>query len=418
MAGIVRDGRVLVDVYVSGAVRDRATTLRGEGMHVEAVSARAPQRMVEGWLPLGALDDVAALDGTRAVVPVYPGILNTGGTLSEGDAAHRGPQARALGPTGAGIPVGIISGSINQRGAGVAGSQSTGDLPADVQILEDGASTTDEGRAMAEIVYDTHPDSQRSSSPQELAGRRAASDNIDALVAAGAKIIADDVTYLTEPFFQDGIIAQAADRAKANGTAYLRCRREPRATELGGNVHASVGLLPKRFRPRRGEDTRQTSRPFPSGQQLSVFVQWDDPFGAATNDFALDIYNANTSAFIGTIDSNNVASGVPARERGPNRQRSGTSFAMDDSPRRGERRHAAPEVDRQRGLHGSLPAEYPGTTGAIDPDAASARGALAVAAVRHNDAGLDTVESFSSRGPTVTRYLDRTVSGSPRRTYA
>ena len=56
---------------------------------------------------------------------------------------------------------------------------------------------------------------------------------------------------------------------------------------------------------------------------------------------------------------------------------------------------------------GSLPAEYPDTTGAINPDAASARGALAVAAVRHNDVGLDTVESFSSRGPTVTRYLDK-----------
>ena len=83
----MRDGRVLVDVYVKGAVRDRAAALRGEGMRVEALSARAPQRMVEGWLPLSALDDVAALDGTRAVVPVYPGILSTGSVLSEGDAS-------------------------------------------------------------------------------------------------------------------------------------------------------------------------------------------------------------------------------------------------------------------------------------------------------------------------------------------
>ena len=128
VAGIVRDGRVLVDVYVSGVVRNGAATLRAKGMHVEALSARAPQRMVEGWLPLSALDDVAALDGTRVVVPVYPGILNTGGTLSEGDAAHRGPQARALGPTGAGTPVGIVSDTINKRGSGVAGSQSTGEI--------------------------------------------------------------------------------------------------------------------------------------------------------------------------------------------------------------------------------------------------------------------------------------------------
>jgi hypothetical protein len=56
---------------------------------------------------------------------------------------------------------------------------------------------------------------------------------------------------------------------------------------------------------------------------------------------------------------------------------------------------------------GPLPAEFPAAA-AIDPDAASARGALAVAAVRHNDIGNDTAESFSSRGPTVTRFFGPT----------
>ncbi len=323
----MRDGRVLVDVYVSGAVRDRATTLRGVGMYVDALSARAPQRMVEGWLPLGALDDVAALDGTRAVVPVYPGILNTGGTLSEGDAAHRGPQARALGPTGAGIPVGIISGSINKRGAGVAGSQSTGDLPAGVQILEDGASTTDEGRAMAEIVYDTAPGLPKILFSTGIGGASSRVDSIDALVAAGAKIIADDVTHLTEPFFQDGIIAQAADRAKANGTAYLVAAGN-RARQSWEGTFTPVGLL-NDFEPGAATDTRQTIATVPSGQQLSVFVQWDDPLGAATNDFALDIYNESTSAFIGTIDSNNVVSGIPSENAVLTGSGAGTSFAME-----------------------------------------------------------------------------------------
>ena len=50
-----------------------------------------------------------------------------------------------------------MSDSINQRGTGVAGSQSSGDLPATVQILDEPGSGTDEGRAMAEVVYDTAP---------------------------------------------------------------------------------------------------------------------------------------------------------------------------------------------------------------------------------------------------------------------
>src|SRR4029079_4387699 len=57
-------------------------------------------------------------------------------------------------------------------------------------------------------------------------------------------------------------------------------------------------------------------------------------------------------------------------------------------------------------LSTAVPAEYADAEG-IDPDGSSARGALTVGAVRHSDPGLNDPESFSSRGPTVTRYLDK-----------
>ena len=56
----------------------------------------------------------------------------TGSVLSQGDAAVHGPQARGFGVAGAGVRVGVISDSIDEVGAGIAGSQATGDLPADV----------------------------------------------------------------------------------------------------------------------------------------------------------------------------------------------------------------------------------------------------------------------------------------------
>ena len=44
---------------------------------------------------------------------------------------------------------------------------------------------------------------------------------IGKLAAAGATVIADDVGYFDEPFFQDGIVAQAIDAVEAKGVAYF-----------------------------------------------------------------------------------------------------------------------------------------------------------------------------------------------------
>ncbi|MET0510226.1 MAG: S8 family serine peptidase [Thermoleophilaceae bacterium] len=406
LPGIVRDGQVLVDVYVSDAVSERAARLREYGMRVEAVSRHEPQRMVEGWLAVSALEDVAALESTRAVVPVYEPVLNTGSVTSEGDAAHRGPQARALGPTGAGIPIGIMSDSINRRGTGVAGSQATGDLPPDVQVLNDPASGTDEGRAMAEVLYDTAPGIPKILFSTGMGGAATRAAHIDALVAAGAKVIADDVVILSEPFFQDGVVAQAVDRAKANGTAYLvSAGNRARQSWEGVFTPGAVVTAENDFDPSAAEDRRQTIATVPNGQQLSIFVQWEDPVGAVTNDFALDFYNANTSAFIGTINSG-VATGVPSEGATLNGGPGGTTFAMAIRRVSGT---GTPHLKwiANGSFTGSLPAEYPGTSGAIDPDASSARGAITVAAVRHSDVGLNTPESYSSRGPTITRYFDK-----------
>jgi hypothetical protein len=402
VTGQVRNGKVLVDVYVRGAMRDGSAALRDEGMRVEAVSGRSPQRMVEGWLPVSALDDVAALGQVRAVAAVVEPVYNTGSANSEGDAVHHGPQVRAQGFTGAGVPVGVMSDTINKRGSGVAGSQGTNDLPATVQILNEPASGTDEGRAMAQIVYDEAPGIPKIVFATGSGGAATRADNINALVAAGAKVIADDVVYLSQPFFQDGVVAQAADNAKANGVAYFVSAGNRARQSWEGTFTPSAGVPAENdFDTGAGEDRQQTIATVPAGQALSVFVQWANPFGAVTDDFALDFYNANTSAFIATVDSNNVTSGLPAESASLNGG-AGTTFAMTI------RRVAGSGTPRLKWIAngsftGALPAEFNVNAPAIDPDAASATGALAVAAVRHNDAGNDSVESFSSRGPSITR---------------
>ena len=103
-------------------------------------------------------------------------------------------------------------------------------------------------------------------------------------MAAGAKVITDDTFYLSQPFFQDGIVAQAVDRAKANGVAYLVSAGN-RARQSWEGVFTPVGGL-NDFDPGPGTDTRQTVATLPSGQSLTLTLQWDDPLGAVTNDYA------------------------------------------------------------------------------------------------------------------------------------
>ena len=161
---------------------------------VEAVSGRAPQRMVEGWLPVSALDDVAALDSTRAVVPVYEPVLNTGSVTSEGDAAHRGPQARALGPTGAGIPVGDhvrLDQQARDRRRRLAGHGRPAAPTSRYSTTRRRGPTR--GARWRRSSTTPRPGFRRSSSRPAWAGRRRGAAHIDALVAAGAKVIADDV---------------------------------------------------------------------------------------------------------------------------------------------------------------------------------------------------------------------------------
>ncbi len=391
---------VAVDVYVDGDVGTAAARLRDLGMRVTAVSRREPQRMVEGTLPGGALDDAAKLGRVSAIVAVEGTGTNVGAVTSEGDAAHQGPQARALGPNGAGVVVGIVSDSIDNFAGGVADSQATGDLPADVQVLDDDeADGVDEGRAMGEIVYDTAPGVTRMVFHTGTDGAASKATGIDELVAAGADIIVDDTFVITEPFFQDGIVSQAVDRAKAAGVTYVvsagnRARQSWEGTYSGGGTH-DFG----------GGDTIQTLGTWPGAVRPFVSLQWDEPWGGAVTDIDFDIVDitaGNTTLASGNSD--NLATKLPSEFRSlpvaaPANHTLGIRI----------RRFAGTGTPFIKYIVGGVPTftidehNVP-TAGAIDPDASSALGAITVGAV--NFATNATPEGFSSRGPAFRLFTD------------
>src|ERR1019366_10619595 len=78
----------------------------------------------------------------------------------------------------------------------------------------------DEARAMLQILHDVAPGAALAFYTAQNSEADFA-NGISALATAGAKVIADDVGYFDEPFYQDGLVAQAIDTVEGNGVAYF-----------------------------------------------------------------------------------------------------------------------------------------------------------------------------------------------------
>jgi hypothetical protein len=187
---------------------------------------------------------------------------------------------------------------------------STGDLPSSINVLEEaqagnggcmnyGAPTqlpfTDEGRAMLQIVHDVAPGASLAfyTGENSEADFAAGIGKLAAAVSAGgagAKVIADDIGYFDEPFFQDGIVAQAIDAVEANGVAYFSAAGND-GTLAYDNTSPSFAAVSSTA-PNSGEHllnfdasgvTTATSLPVTiaslvPGEFVAIVVSWDQPY--------------------------------------------------------------------------------------------------------------------------------------------
>lgn len=409
---VVKPGnRVLVDVYFVGSIDTAEGQARAVGMGVQATNDRAPFKILEGWLPLPAIGHLASNPNIETITAVLSGGVDVGAVTSEGDAAHNGPAARALGGgvTGAGVRVGVISDSINLVGTGIAGSQATGDLPATVNVVDEGAAgSSDEGRAMAEIIYDMAPGiTTMDFASGTDGGATTKANNIAALVTAGADVIADDIFYITEPFFQDGQVSQAVDTAVANGTAYFASAGN-RARQSYEATYADNGGLHD-FDPGAGTDTRQTIANVPNNAFFQLSLQWAEPWGNATTDLNAILRNAANGNLLVQDTTNNVGGNPIATVTWTNNTGGAVNVALDIARANGAGSPFMKYI--ARGNFGTFTVgEFATNSDTINPDAAAAAGSLAIAAVDQADAGHDDPQVYSSRG-LLTRRFD--ASGNP-----
>ncbi|HXB05465.1 MAG TPA: T9SS type A sorting domain-containing protein, partial [Puia sp.] len=251
--------------------------------------------------------------------------------ISQGDTAQLSYLARKKYKVdGSGVKVGVLSDSYNNLGTASIGV-AHGELPGPgnpfgyktpVQVLSDlDSGGTDEGRAMMEIVHDVAPASTLAFYTADN-GQADFANGILQLAAHGCAVIGDDVAYFAEPFFQDGIIAQAVDEVKSHGVAYFSAAgnesiksyaspyQPTNVAPLGpdaGTAHnfSGPGDPPRYFQPIY----------IPSGGIFISSFQWDQSSFSASGvgcSTDMDIYLLNSAGqIVAAGASDNLASGDP-----------------------------------------------------------------------------------------------------------
>lgn len=314
--------------------------------------------IITGEFPIGELqylNDLVSLSWAR---PVYPATTNVGLSTSQGDTSmishiardifsvHTGDTRRFI--NGEGIKVGVMSNSFDTKtdppnqanddvlkwdlpGTGIKADGSTKPNPyndTDIINLKDYpyGEASDEGRAMMQIIHDIAPGADLYFRTGVL-GAVDMSNGIDELVNAGCDVIVDDITYISQPFYEDGTLAQKVNEVvndANNPISYFTSagnfgNKSYSASFSGGtSIISGIDGTPHVFGVNNGvEDIYQgitadlTNVPNPPAN-FTIVLQWEDGSSFNSTNTDLDIYLASDNGNL--IGYNTVNTGGKAIE--------------------------------------------------------------------------------------------------------
>jgi hypothetical protein len=323
----VIDDRVVVDIVAGDDPAVLVPELMKAGMQITGIAGP----IISGLIPITSIELIAGLQDVRFFHPAMCS-TNVGLTTSQGDVAQRSAIVKTtLGYNGTGVTVGVLSDSYNYLG-GALTDVSTDDLPGagnpngfttPVNVLADNG-TTDEGRAMLQIIHDVAPGAFLAFATA-FTGQAGFANNITNLwTTAGADVIVDDVFYYFEPMFQDGKIAQAVDAAVAAGVPYFSAAgnqaKQSYESVWRSGPPLNSGAIPGGFYggttfdfdPGAGVDNMQ-SFTLGNGQYILIVLQWDSPFTSvctgcpgSSNDLDIYVLNAAGNQVLASSAYNNI----------------------------------------------------------------------------------------------------------------
>jgi subtilisin family serine protease len=385
--------------------------LKTSGVTIEIVESI--RKLLQARIPLDRLEQVSRFPFVKFIRLPDHGYPNRQGSVgTEGDAVIRADAVRQnLGVTGAGIRVGVITDGIS----GLSQSMASGDLPAggavSLSFRADGnLNAGAEGTALLEIVHDIAPGAQlffanfgtslEFIQAVDWLADEAGGPNPRRGTPGGVDIIVQDVVFFNNgPYDGSCPVSQALTTAVAREVAVFSAVGNRADIHYQGLFTDTDGDTIHEFdvslgRPRvdvAGETLDVTLQP---GETITIFLQWNDPFGASGNNYDLCV-GPSTPPICSTVvqdGDDDPTELLLVRNGGP------TPITIEVVISNFEGRAAPRDLEVFILFsNGGTMDEFVVPESSV-PNAADAVGAISVGAV--NWRTPETIEPFSSRGPT------------------
>ncbi|MGD9488045.1 MAG: S8 family serine peptidase [Calditrichaceae bacterium] len=281
--------RIRVTISVSGDFKESLAFVKSSGGEITAFNEKFG--LIDAWIPFKTIIPLASGKFITNIRETEMGHTRSGSVTSEGDTLHHTDIVRnILGGDGTGITVGVISDGCDS----ITDPQSTGDLPASINVI-DNSEVGDEGTAMLEIIHDLAPGAGLAFS-EGIESSTEFINSINDLVAAGCQVVVDDIGFFGEPWFEEGPIASAARDAIVNdGIVYASSAGNSREDHYEGDfsgLGSQLSLNDVHDFSGSGDWTQQIR--VGGSTMVIIYLQWSEPFDGVTSQY--DVHLANQSA--------------------------------------------------------------------------------------------------------------------------
>ncbi len=210
-------------------------------------------------------------------------------STSEGVAITGAADMQQLGYSGAGVRVGVIDLGF----ASLSSAQGSGDLPAQISVVDytgTGTGGTNHGTQVAEIVHDMAPDAElylaKVATYPELQAA------VDDMVAAGVRVVVHSVGWFGSAFYDGtGPLCDVVDGAAQNGIQWVNSVGNYRYRHYLGTFSDADGDLRHEFATAQNYNTVTVN----AGNRISLVLNWD-AYPTTSVDYNLYLYEGDPDA--------------------------------------------------------------------------------------------------------------------------